>query len=855
MNGIDFLLMFKRLNIRHFFFKSWAAATTLIALGITIWLLFGRGASLSTASPLRPSENRADPLEKVDFTFHVRPILSDRCFACHGPDKTKVKSGLQLNRFESAVMNLAQADEPNRYALIPGDPDNSQLWKRISAVDRDYRMPPASSTKKPLTDREKDTIRRWIAQGAEYKEHWAFVPPVKQPLPKVSNQAWVRNELDAFILARLEQRGMAPSPPADDETLIRRLSFDLTGLPPSLKQIDAYLQDTQPDRDELLIELLLASDHYGERLAVEWLDAARYADTNAIHVDMPRTSWPWRDWVIRAFNENKPYDKFIIEQLAGDLLPEATLDQKIATSFNRHHPINNETGAISEEFLIEYAADRVQTVGTVFLGLTVGCARCHDHKFDPVTMDDYYSLMSFFNSIDESGVEILDEYIAVAYQPYVEVWSPQDKTEYEQNARRLEEIKTQSDWTDEFSRILDEAATPGPLQWAYLIPEGKTAQTHKKDDPNKPTWEISVANRMDVRERFRDPKVTQSESFFFNMPRNPNGPGPVNLVRIEVPELHSIKDLGLAYAFVPSWLRTLNIELVDNRESKNARRLGVTWSWAPDWNADSDSGYLNALDSDPNSLWEVAPTDRAFTMFLLLDEPLQASDPNTLIKITLDFMKGGTHFPQKANVLVASLPNASDRIKALSPYSPLALIPQADLTDWQKRSLVLDWNKSRGLFPLNRQQEGWRMQDRQYALKRNVVRCMVMKEKASPHPTFVLRRGQYTQPDKERPRGRSIPAVFGTLPDDAPKDRLGLAQWLVSPQNPMTARVVVNRFWQMIFGVGLVKTAEDFGFQGEIPSHPDLLDFLAVDFKENGWNVKRLLRQIVSSATYRQRSQ
>ena len=827
----------------------------------------GGSSQLAEGSAPTPTDASSESVsrlpDRVDFNFHVKPILSNRCFICHGNDKTKVASGLQLNDAKLAFINLAEAGEPNRFAMVPGSPEASEVVKRITSDNPDVRMPPASANKKPLTQYEQQLIAQWIAEGAEYKRHWAYIPPEKGPLPSVKKTGWIRRDMDAFILAQLEAKGLSPAPEAGRETLIRRLYFDLTGLPPTLAQIDAFVEASGPNAYESLVDQLLSTPQYGERLAMEWLDVARYADTHAIHVDMTRTSWPWRDWVIAAFNENKPYNEFIVEQLAGDLLPEATLAQKIATSFNRNHGISNEGGAIEEELRIEYAADRVSTVGTAFMGLTMSCTRCHDHKYDPVTQDDYYSMMSFFDSVDqEKGLEVQNEHTAFAYRPYVEIWEPNDRLEFDQNKRLLEKIDSEHPWDDAFETTFKVNEAVKPLTWVALLAKGEPPETDAKDEKpdakaKKKVWDIRIGNKQDIFERLPDPNVSQDFAFVLSLPPQSD---PMNLVRIEIPKLHPLDDLSMAYAFVPALLRSLKIEvpgkiiLKDKKEEIQWVQKTVAGSWASDWSPTEGTNYKQALDNDPNTLWEVTPSNRPYTLLLWLDEPIPRSDKAEKVRLTWTFMKGGTHFPQQADVFVAACPEGPDRAEGLVPYSPLALIPVAQLSDWQKRSLVLDSLGADGDVGQVSKEAWWRAQDRQFVMQKTVVRCMVMKEMAKPRSTFVLTRGQYDLPDKTRPRGRAVPAIFGTLPEGAPADRLGLAQWLVDPNNPLVSRVTVNRYWQLIFGMGLVKSTEDFGAQGELPSHPALLDYLAVDFVESGWDLKRLLKNIVTSATYRQQA-
>ncbi|NQV31352.1 MAG: DUF1553 domain-containing protein, partial [Phycisphaeraceae bacterium] len=502
------------------------------------------------------------------------------------------------------------------------------------------------------------------------------------------------------------------------------------------------------------------------------------------------------------------------------------------------------------------------------MGLTMNCTRCHDHKYDPVTQDDYYSMMSFFDSVDqEKGLEVQNEHTAFAYRPYVEVWDPNDRLEFDQNKRLLEKTESQSKWNDAFETAFKANEAVKPLSWVALLAKGEPPEPDSKDEKSdgkdkkpdgkdkKKVWDIIVRNKQDIFERLRDPNVSQDSAFVLTLPAQSDS---MNLVRIEIPQLHSLKDLSMAYAFVPALLRSLKIEVPgsitvkDKKEEIQWVQKTVAWSWASDWQSSEDENYTQALDNDPNTLWKVTPTDRPFTLFLMLDEPIAASDKAGKVRVTLTFMKGGTHFPQQGDVFVASCPEGPDRVDALSPYSPLALIPVAQLSDWQKRALVLDSLGGDSAAGSLSKEAWWRAQDRQFSMQKTVIRCMVMKEMAKPRATFVLTRGQYDLPDKTRPRGRAVPAIFGTLPEGAPADRLGLAQWLVDPNNPLVSRVTVNRYWQIIFGMGLVKSTEDFGAQGELPSHPALLDYLAVDFVESGWDLKRLLKQIVTSATYRQ---
>jgi mono/diheme cytochrome c family protein len=541
---------------------------------------------------------------KVDYNRDIRPILSDNCFACHGPDARQRKAKLRLDTREGAFADLRGGG----HAIVPGKIDDSVLIERITADDPSQRMPPAKS-RKHLTEAQIDLLRRWIAQGAPYATHWSFIAPTRPEVPKVKNAAWPRDPVDRFILARLESVGLQPSPEANKTTLIRRVTLDLTGLPPTPTEVDAFLADTSPNAYEQVVDRLLRSPRYGEHMARFWLDAARYGDTHGLHLDNYREMWPYRDWVIQAFNANKPYDQFVIEQLAGDLLPGATLDQIVATGFNRCHVTTSEGGSIEEEVYVRNVVDRVETTGTVFMGLTVGCCRCHDHKFDPVSSKEFYQLFAFFNSLDGPALD-------------------------------------------------GNAALPAPT---VRVPTKE--QTEQVDR----TWQRIAA----LRQR---------------------------------------------------------------------------------------------IDSEVAEAW---------------------------------YTKS-----------------------------------QAALAPLRKQLVATEKERVR--------------------IEKQMPATLVFKERPTPTPSYVLKRGEYDQ--RREQVGRETPKFLPPLSAKAKRDRLALARWLVSPEHPLTARVEVNRLWQQLFGIGIVKTTEDFGSQGEPPSHPDLLDYLAVQFREEGWDIKKMLKRLMMSATYRQSS-
>ena len=544
----------------------------------------------------------ASPSPSVDFNRDIRPILSDNCFHCHGPDAKQRKADLRLDSEAGS-----RADLGGKAAVIPGNASGSELVRRIFSEDPDDIMPPPEM-KRTLTAKQKDLLRSWIESGAEYDERWAWKPPARPTPPDLHERAdWPKNAIDRFILRRLEIEGLTPSPEADRRTLIRRLTLDLTGLPPTPEEVDAFLADASPNAYEIVVDRLLKSPHYGERMAVDWLDAARYADSNGYQVDRDREMHAWRDWVIRAFNENKPFDEFTIEQLAGDLLPQPTLEQRIATGFHRNHMMNEEGGVIPEEFLAEYCADRVETTATVWLGQTFICSRCHDHKFDPFSQRDYYSMYAFFHNVTEQG-----------------------KGNYGASIRR-----------------------------------------------NNPP-----------------------------------------MIQLPSPELEAKRDA----------LRK----------------------------------QLAALQDKLKAAKKESPEH------------------------------------EKLTKQVAAMKKRAD---------------QADLA---------------------------------------IPTALVMEEMAKPRPTYILIRGAYNK--RGEPVTAATPASLPPMRKGLPKNRLGLARWLMDPTNPLPSRVTVNRLWQSIFGRGIVSTPEDFGVQGEFPSHPALLDWLAVEFIDSGWNVKAMMRLMVTSATYRQSS-
>lgn len=596
---------------------------------------------------------------EVSYNQDIRPILAENCFYCHGQDPNKRKADLRLDLREAAV---------EFGAFVPGKPNESELVARLFSDDVDELMPPAKSNRK-LSDKQKSLLKQWIAEGAKYEKHWAFTAPVKAPLPEVKNLGWVRNEMDRFVLAKLEGTKLQPAPEADKATLIRRLSLDLIGLPPTPAEVDAFEADTSPEAYEKLVERLLKSEHYGERMALPWLDAARYADSNGFQQDGDTFQWVWRDWVVKALNADMPFSQFSIEQLAGDLLPKATQDQIIATAFNRNHLLNGEGGAIPEEQRFNILFDRVDTTATTWLGLTMACAQCHDHKYDPMTQRDYYSLMSIFNQVSEDGRAGGGGGVKRVAAPFLEMVTEESK-------RHIADL------------------------------EAKRSK-------------VEIDGQVKIK-----------------------------------------KDLAFA-------------------------------------------------------AWEAAVTPE--TRAGRLDRPLQ---PNitTLLRIPVDKRTEVQKKELKNNLRGAFERDVWPKISASDAPSKQVEDLKTELTTYKN--------------------EG-------------IPRVMVMRDD-KPRETFILDRGEYLKP-KEKVTGATpaflLPAAKGAAPN-----RLGFAQWLFQPDHPLTARVQVNRMWQTLFGIGIVKTVEDLGVQSEAPVHGALLDWLAVEFREHGWSMKHLHRLIVTSATYRQSS-
>jgi hypothetical protein len=807
--------------------------------------------------------------DKIDFTRHIRPILSDKCFTCHGPDERARQAKLRLDTREGAF-----ADRGGYQVIVPGNAAASRLFQRITHKSEALRMPPKAAGER-LTEKEIELIRRWIDQGAEWRTHWAYVPPQRPPLPEVRNQAWPRNPIDRFIMAALERQGLSPSPEADKATLLRRLSLDLTGLPPTPAEVAAFLADRSPDAYERQVDRLLASPRYGERMALEWLDLARYADTHGYHIDSHRDMWPWRDWVIDAFNRNLPYDRFTIEQLAGDLLPNPTRSQLVATGFNRNHMINFEGGAIEEEYLVEYVVDRVEATSTVWLGTTLGCARCHDHKYDPFSQKDFYRLFAFFNTIDEKG---LDGRTGNA-QPILQLPTPDQERELEAVVAELrakesafpkeEAAALQSAW--EKTRLASMPAPPRDGLMAHYEMEGSPADTsggyhHGRKVRGEIVYsagQVGRAAEFNGETHFEFPGAGELEvdrpfAFAFWL-RTSGKSSAVVFQKVDSSETRRGYQFEVGDIVpLPPLKRAQHLSFrMIHRWPEEAIEIRTRELVMQDWHhvvIDYDGSGKAAglrLIVDGKPVETVVVRDRLGGS-IRTESPLEIGSPRASFRPFQGRVDDLRIYRRRLEpgelVQLARDEPIRAMLAGVTPRPKRKA--EAEAFDERLRDYFLRWDAPESLRRLYLEIEDLRA--RKEKLDKKIVTTMVMAEMEKPRETFVLGRGDYRNRGEKVTPG--VPAALPPLPPGAPPNRLGLAQWLVDPSHPLTARVAVNRFWQMYFGTGLVKTAEDFGSQGEAPSHPELLDWLATEFIASGWNVKAMQRLIVTSATYRQSS-
>ena len=796
----------------------------------------------------------------VDFAQEVRPILSENCFSCHGPDEGSRQDGLRLDVQEGPFADRANF---GRAVVVAGSAGESLLYTRITTEDQRVRMP---RSRDPLTDDQVETIRLWIDQGAEWETHWAFVPPERPSQPPVADGEWLRNPIDSFVLARLEQEGRTPSPETDRATLIRRVTLDLTGLPPTPAEIAAFLNDDSPDAYEAVVDRLLRSERYGERMAVEWLDAARYADTNGYQTDGERSMWRWRDWVIDAYNANMPFDQFTIEQLAGDMLPNATLDQRIATAFNRNHSQNGEGGIVSDEFLVEYAVDRVSTTSTVWMGLTLGCARCHDHKFDPITQKEFYEVLANFNNIPERG----KAFKYVNSPPLVTAPTAAQQAELDALDDQLREaraafsaLETEADATQK--RWEQSLGAAGQVDWVL---RDQLVVHHRFDGDigGISTDQSITATLEDGRPSFVPGLIGAAAAFdgqrFINAGNNPN--------------------LGYDDPFTLSaWIYTAAPDGVIVSRANEGDQGEVGWGlYLEDGKVRvnlstrilDDGVSAETVEAVALNEWQhvLATYDGSKTPAgIQVYVNGQAQELTPLLDLV------GNRLPQRQPLRIGASGSSKARFQGsiddvriyatvLTPaqaavvataesVSEIAALPPDQRTAAQTDKIRQSFLDQYAPPPIH---HAWRLvgdlERQRDVLWDSFPTVMVMEEMEPRRDAFRLIRGAYNNPGERVTPG--VPAVLPPLPEGQEKNRLAFARWLVDPAHPLTARVTVNRFWQMYFGTGLVETAENFGTQGEYPSHPELLDWLATSFIDSGWDVKAIQRAIVVSATYRQSS-
>ena len=799
---------------------------------------------LATVLIFAPSLSAQDiPSGSLGFKRDIRPILGDYCFTCHGPDAATREGGFRFDVKNSAFGEADSGEHP----IVPGDIHASEMIRRMRSTDESEMMPPPEVRKRPTTA-QVDLIEKWILEGATWREHWAFKAPERPEPPAVKHSGQVRNPIDQFVISKLESMNMQPAAEADKTTLVRRLFLDLTGLPPTPEQVDEFLADESADAYERLVNRLLASPNYGEHIATSWLDAARFADTNGYQNDFQRSMWLWRDWVIRAYNDNMPYDQFTIEQLAGDMLPDATLEQKIATGFNRNNRSNTEGGSLEEEWFVENVVDRVETTSTVFLGLTVGCARCHDHKFDPISQKEFYQFFAYFDNVDELGVY---------------------------NEKRGNAGPVVSVATDEFQQQIDALNK----QIAAAITQIDELDTSLKSEQKE--WEEKLAASQ---EALLDDDSNQSVlDRFKNVETHKFTDEPVGTAINIASGEKQFLDIGDAFEFdasngfaVSAWVRPTKYGAIISRMDKQNAYRGFDTLIMPD-------GRMNVhlIHNWPGNATKITssqaiPLEQWTHVVVSVSAPGKAQDVQVYFNgrpvehiVDSDTLNGSTltehpvwiglreDTPPFAGKIAhlklheAPLPKIDVELMFELKLAAMVKLTLNDRTDEQQRDLDYQFRLQHPEYRTALDNRN-KLERELAELKQQLPTTMVMAERTERRPTYVLARGQYDHPDKSQPVEAGVPAWFP--PDKSPSNRLELAQWLVDGENPLTARVAVNHFWARYFGIGLHETPEDFGTQSPLPSHPELLDWLATEFVNSGWDIKQMQRLIVTSATYRQTS-
>ena len=816
---------------------------------------------------------------QIDFNRDIRPIFSEHCFACHGPDEPKRKAGLRLDVEADAFKEL----KSGKHALVAGDPAKSTLIERITSKDPDEVMPPGKHNK-PLKTDQIELLKRWIQEGAPWKKHWSFIPPERPELPTVKDRIWPRNSIDYFTLARLEKESLKPNPQADKPTLIRRATFDLTGLPPTIDEVDAFIADSSPRAYEKLVDRLLASPHYGERMAQNWLDLARYADTSGYHFDGVRFMWLWRDWVIKAFNDNKPYDEFTVEQLAGDLLPNPTQSQRIATGFVRNNMTNDEGGADPDEYLNKYVVDRVNTVGATWLGLTVGCIECHDHKYDPLKTKEFYQIYAFFHNVPEKG---LDRIRTDNPPPRLPVPTSEQALQFVEADFRLKDAeKTLTDKSNELGETQEKweretADSPSPkpnaeglvavlpFDESFAIQSSPAAAAEGKwVDGEKPEFadgHIGKALKLDGKAHadlgpiagfdrtnaFSYGAWVRLESDGAILSKMEKGPGYRGFdlyyadERFQAHLAHAWPDNSLKVRTKDKFPKNQWVHVLatyDGSSKGAGLKLYV-------------NGRVREVEVEKNNLTDTIANQESLR--------IGTRDGESLLKGRVDEVR----FYQR------TLSSEDARLLTLDGYLPILTKSRGQRNDEERAELQRFYKENYAVDFLRAEVALAEARKQKEEFYGKIPTTLIMEEMNPPRDTFVFVRGDFrTKGEKVSP---GTPEVLPPLPE-GPANRLTLARWLVSPEHPLTARVTVNRYWSLFFDYGLVKTVNDFGSQGEWPSHPELLEWLAAQFRDGGepaengrrgtrkkrratapasaaaWDVKALVRLIVTSATYQQ---
>jgi hypothetical protein len=800
----------------------------------------------------------APAADKPEFNRDIRPILAENCFACHGPDKNARKAKLRLDLGEEAM----------KLAIVPGKPDDSPLVQRIFAEEPSERMPPPASHKK-LTAAQKETLKRWIAGGAEYQPHWSLILPKRLQLPAVKHVAWVRNPIDNFILAELEKHGLQPAPEADRRTLARRLSLDLIGLPPEPADVEAFNNDPAPDYYERYVAKLLASPHWGEHRGRYWLDAARYADTHGIHFDNYREMWSYRDWVIGAFNDNLPFDRFTLEQLAGDLLPGRTLNHLVASGFNRCNITTNEGGVIPEEYLVLYTRDRTETTARIWLGLTAGCAVCHDHKFDPLSQREFYEMAAFFNNSTQGAMDgnIKDP------PPIVSVPRPEDQPRWEALSGRLAEVHKQIDSRKQAARANFDTwlvrlqpqhigmlmNPPQGLCFHAPLSEGSGTTVGFTADGKAgsltPSADIAWANGHIAAKAYKSQpggvlEIPQSgdfekeQAFSYGAWVNLTKPAQFGALLARMDDQHDYRGWDL-------WLENNRVgtHIIHKWDEDALKVLSNTPVKLNDWShlfvtydgsgkASGVKVYINGVKQETTVVADCLQST------IRTPVPLKIAQRHSSQRVNGALIQDVRIYGRAlADAEVDQLVKATRAAwLAAKPADKRSTAEKNELFDWWLRANDKPYQSLAGNLARLQREEG--------AIQSGGTIAHVMQERAAAPTAYILFRGEY---DKRRDQVKpGTPHILPPMLPELPRNRLGFAQWLLRPEQPLTARVTVNRFWQELFGTGIVRTSEDFGVTGELPSHPELLDWLAVEFRESGWDVQNFFKLLVSSATYRQ---